>query len=54
VECAEIPESNKLPKNSRKAGISQTKSFIIGSTSSATNSGRPFEDRAKSGGIKDK
>ena len=54
MECADITENTKFAKNSRKTGISQTKSFIIGSTSSATNTGRPLEDGIKRGGIKDK
>jgi hypothetical protein len=54
MECADITETNKGSKNSRKTGISQTKSFIIGSASSATNTGRPLEDAIKRGGIKDK
>ncbi len=54
VECADITEGSKFVKNSRKTGINQTKSFIIGNTPSATNSGRPMEDSVKRGGIKDK
>ena len=54
IECADITGSNKYIKNSRKVGIHQTKSFIVGgSGSSTTNTGRPFEEGSKKG-IKEK